>query len=226
MKFRDIRQRTRAWHLWRAEGITASQSAVILGRSPYQTAERLKQERLGLVELEDPSGKPFVRRGIEYEDRVRQGFEERHDTILLALCVESTEHPVLRASLDGLDDNQEPVELKIPTQSTYRQLLAEGEQATAYQLAWVQLQHQLYVTEARQGWLVFDPWLSGMEPLEFRVRRYDAFLHNELIPACLAFWDALRTGRAPEPDAKPNPPPIPAPVSATDSTATAGSFYF
>ncbi|MBK1630654.1 hypothetical protein CKO31_07830 [Thiohalocapsa halophila] len=211
MKILDISQRTSLWHAWRAKGITASESAVILGRSPYKTPLQLFNERIGFIKPEDPATKPCVRRGIAFEDHVRQGFEERHHTILLPLCVESTEHQVLRCSLDGLSDAGEPVELKVPTQSTYKQLIAQGEQATAYQLAWMQLQHQLYVTEARQGWLVFDPWLSGLEPLEFCVQRYDAFLCNELIPACLAFWEQLQAGQMPEPASEPT---------------TATSFYF
>jgi hypothetical protein len=73
------------------------------------------------------------------EDHVRQGFEERHDTPLLPLCVESTQEPVLRASLDGLSDDGEPVELKVPTTKTYQLLVEQREQATAYQLAWVEL---------------------------------------------------------------------------------------
>jgi putative phage-type endonuclease len=211
MQIIDLCQRTPTWQAWRAKGITASESAVILGRSPYKTNERLFAERTGQREPEDLSRKPCVQRGIAFEDKVRQGFEERHDTLLLPLCVESTEHPILRASLDGLSDAGEPVELKVPTEKTYRQLVEQGERATAYQLAWVQLQHQLFVTEAAQGWLVFDPCIRDLPPLEFPIQRYDDFLHNELIPGCLAFWEQLQAGQMPEPQSE---------------AATAPSFYF
>jgi putative phage-type endonuclease len=211
MKIIDLRQRTAVWHAWRAKGITASESAVILGRSRYKTARQLWNERIGFVKPDDPSRKPCVQRGNAFEDHVRKGFEDRHNTILLPLCVESAEHSVLRASLDGLNDDGEPAELKVPTETTYRKLVEQGEQATAYQLAWVQLQHQLFVTEAGQGWLVFDPCLPGASPLEFCIRRYDDFLRNELIPACLAFWGELRAGQMPDPDS---------------NAATAPSFYF
>jgi putative phage-type endonuclease len=194
MKIIDLRQRTAVWHAWRAKGITASESAVILGRSPYKTNERLFAERTGQREPEDLSRKSCVQRGIAFEDHVRKGFENRHNTILLPLCVESTEHAVLRASLDGLSDDGEPVELKVPTPKTYQLLTAEGEQATAYRLAWVQVQHQLYVTDASHGWLVFDPWLKDLPPLEYRIERYDDFVGNELLPAALRFWQAITFG--------------------------------
>ena len=191
MKIIDIVQRTTTWHAWRPEGVTASEAAVVLGRSPYKSRQRLFRERTGLSPAEDLSTKPCVQRGIAFEDHVRRGFEQRHDTILLPLCAESTEQPVLRCSLDGLNDDGEPVELKVPTEKTYRLVAKDGEQAIAYKLAWVQLQHQLYVTEAEQGWLVFDPWLADLSPLEFLVERNDRFIETELIPAALRFWKAI-----------------------------------
>jgi putative phage-type endonuclease len=200
MKLVPFKQRTPAWAAWRSRGITASEAPVILGRSPFKTPRRLWAERTGVVAPEDLSAKPCVQRGIALEDQVRRGFEDCHDTLLLPLCAESTEHSVLRCSLDGLNDDAEPVELKVPTEKTYRRLTQEREQATAYRLAWAQLQFQLFVTEAPRGWLVFDPCLAGFPPLEFAIARDDGFLRNALVPACLAFWQTIETGRSPEPD--------------------------
>jgi putative phage-type endonuclease len=200
MKLVPLKQRTPAWEHWRSEGVTASEAPVILGRSPYKTPWRLWAERTGVVTPEDLSGKPCVQRGIALEDQVRRAFEDRHSTLLLPLCAESTEHPVLRCSLDGLNDDGEPVELKVPTERTYRRLTQEREQATAYQLAWAQLQFQIFVTEAPRGWLVFDPCLSGSPPLEFAIARDEPFLTTALIPACLAFHKCIIDGQAPEYD--------------------------
>lgn len=41
MKIVNLSQRTPAWLAWRAQGVTASEAAVILNRSPYQTPWRL-----------------------------------------------------------------------------------------------------------------------------------------------------------------------------------------
>jgi len=198
----NVSQRSPEWHAWRAQGVTASEAAIILGRSPYKTPWRLWAERTGVTAPEDLSNNPFVQRGIQFEDQARQGFEERHGTILLPLCAESSEHPVLRASFDGLSDDNEPVELKVPSDKTYQLVATQGEQSLAYQLYWVQLQAQLYVTDASRGWLVFDPCRAGSAPLDFEVKRAEGFLRDELVPACLTFWEAVQTARAPALDPK------------------------
>lgn len=200
MKLIHLTQRTPDWQTWRSQGVTASEAPIILGRSPYKTPWLLWAERTGVRPAEDLSNNPNVQRGIAYEDQVRQGFEARHDTLLLPLCAESSEHPILRCSLDGQSNDNEPVELKVPTERTYQTLVAQEREATAYQLAWVQLQFQLYVTEAEQGWLVFDPCRPGMPSLEFAVPRDEPFIRQDLVPACLAFWEAVQRGIEPERD--------------------------
>ena len=122
----NIVQRTSEWHAWRADGVTASEAAVIIGRSPYKTPWRLWAERTGVAPTEDLSNKPCVQRGIALEDQARQSFEDRHNTLLLPLCVESQEHPILRASLDGQSDTGEPVELKVPMDRTYQLVAREA----------------------------------------------------------------------------------------------------
>ena len=200
MKIVNLSQRTPEWLQWRAQGVTASEAAIILGRSPYKTPWRLWAERSGVRPAEDLSANPFVQRGISLEDVARQGFEQRHKTLLLPLCAESDVHPELRCSLDGVSHTGEPVELKVPVLKTYEQIRDQGEQATAYQLAWVQLQFQLYVLDATHGWLVFDLCRPSSPALEFHIERDDDFLQQELVPGCLNFWTALQTGKAPPQD--------------------------
>ena len=196
----NVCQRSPEWHAWRAAGVTASEAAVILGRSPYKTQWRLWAERTGVATPEDLSRNPIVQRGIQFEDQARRGFEERHDTLLLPLCAESSEHPVLRASFDGLSDDGEPVELKVPHETTYRKVIQDGVESEPYRLSWVQVQAQLYVAGSTEGWLVFHqtPEVST----EFRITRDDAFINEVLVPACLAFWDAIETAKAPPTDPK------------------------
>ena len=49
MKIVDLSQRSPDWLRWRAQGVTASEAAVVLGRSPYKTPWRLWAERTGLA---------------------------------------------------------------------------------------------------------------------------------------------------------------------------------
>ncbi|NEV62334.1 YqaJ viral recombinase family protein [Thiorhodococcus minor] len=200
MKIVNLSQRTPDWLAWRAQGVTASEAAVILGRSPYRTPWRLWAEKTGLCLPDDLSNNPFVQRGIALEDTARQGFEERHDTLLLPVCAEHTDHPALRCSFDGLTERDEPVELKVPAQKTWDAVARGGEASLAYGLYWVQVQFQLAVAEAARGWLVFDPVRSNARALEFVIERDTAFIEQTLIPACLAFHEAVRKRQEPTPD--------------------------
>src|SRR5690606_258328 len=134
MKIIDLSQRDDLWKDWRRQGITASDAAILLGRSPYKTLWRLWAEKTGYATEEDLSGNPLVQQGIRNEDLARQAFEARHDDLLLPVCVESIKHPLMRASLDGLRENGEPVELKCPSKATWEQVCAKGEDSDAFQL--------------------------------------------------------------------------------------------
>jgi len=198
MKIVDVTQRSPEWLRWRAQGVTASEAAIVLGRSPYKTPWRLWAERTGLAREPDLSANPHVQRGVAREDRARQAFEERHGTMLLPLCGESEEHPVLRASFDGIADDGSPVELKVSAERIFAEVAAKKTEAPAFRLYWPQVQHQLLVADAEHGWLMF---YGGPERLvEFPVERDEAFLGKELIPGCLSFWEAIAKRREPTRD--------------------------
>ena len=141
-----------------------------------------------------------MQRGIQFEDQARHGFEERHDTLLLPLCAESSEHPVLRASFDGLSDDGEPVELKVPHETTYQKVIQDGIESEPYRLSWVQVQAQLYVAGSTEGWLVFHQ--RPRSPRSSGSRGMTPSSSEALVPACLAFWEAIETAKAPPADPK------------------------
>jgi putative phage-type endonuclease len=194
----DITQRTPGWHAWRNAGVSASDAAAVLGVSPYKTTWRLWAEKIGMLLPEDLSGNPIVRHGNALEDTARRGFEERHDTLLLPLCGESDSHPVIRASFDGLDDDGIPVELKVPHESTYRQVLEHGVASEAYRLYWHQVQCQIHVADAAEGWLVFHraPGIA----VDFRIPRDETFIRDTLVPRCLEFRARVAKKQEPERD--------------------------
>lgn len=195
----DLQQRTPAWLDWRAGGVSASEVAVILGRSPYKTPWRLWAEKTGLVRAEaELSSDWFRRKGTAGEDAVRVAFEDRHDTLLLALCGESEEQPLIRASFDGIDDDGRPVELKVACQAVYTEVLNLGRASTAFNLYWPQVQTQLYVSGQTLGWLVFYYGPGVM--VEFEVERDDTFIAETLLPGCLAFWDSIQHSKEPPRD--------------------------
>ncbi|MCF7990896.1 MAG: YqaJ viral recombinase family protein [Thiohalocapsa sp.] len=197
MKIVDVAQRTPEWDRWRARGITASESAVILGRSPYKTPWRLWAERTGLARPADLSRNPLVQRGNRLEDAARQWYEHAHDTVLMPICAESEQEPLLRASFDGIDDAGRPVELKVPSARTFHDVQTRGCAADAYRLYAPQVQHQLYVAGAEKGWLVF--YLDAQRQAVFEVAR-DPELIAAIVARGKAFWQAIVDGNEPEKD--------------------------
>jgi putative phage-type endonuclease len=196
MKVINVSQRSPEWRVWRSQGISASEAAIIMNRSPYKTPWRLWAEKKGLV-LEQPlENNPLIRVGLECEPHALQRFEDKHDVLLLPLCGESERYPLMRASFDGLSESHEPVEVKCPHESTFLEVVLNREQSAAYQLYWCQVQQQLLVAEAERGFLFF--YHQGQD-VEFVIERDEAFL-TQLIETAMDFWAAVKTGREPKKD--------------------------
>lgn len=187
MKIINLSQGSDEWLEWREGGVTATDATVLLGRSPYKTIWRLWAEKTGYARPEDLSANPLVKKGVENEDKARIAFEEKHDDMVLPACVQSDEDPIFRASLDGLNGDWQPVELKCPSESTWNDVCADGTNSKPYQLYYAQVQHQLMVTEASKGWLVF--WFEG-EIREFEILP-DQELIDELKLKSHEFWDQV-----------------------------------
>lgn len=196
MKIIDIAQGSTPWHAWRKQGITSTDAAVLLGRSKYKSVWRIWAEKLGKLPEEDLSQNFHVQRGIRDEDKARQVFEHKHDDLILPVCAQSEDVPIMRASLDGLSNNGEPVELKCPGEAVWKQVCTQGENAKAYQLYEPQLQHQILVTGADRGFLAF--YFQG-ELREFEVPRNESLI-QDLISKSISFWEHIEKQREPEKD--------------------------
>ncbi len=192
MKVIDLKQRTPEWHLWRNAGVTASDAPILMG-SPYKTPWRLWGEKRGLLLPEDLSGNPHVRRGIWDEPDARRRFEERHDVMLLPICAESDEEPLLRASFDGITDDGIPVELKAPTEENLREAKANGTQSDMYKRHYAQVQAQIFVSGSDKGFLSLK-WRNDW--LDWEVPRDDAFI-GQIVDAARAFWECILTAKEP-----------------------------
>lgn len=194
MKIVNLSQDGDDWLKWRREGITATDSVIILGLSPYKTVWQLWAEKTGFADVEDLSTNPNVLRGVMLEDEARQKFEERFDDLILPMCVESTTHPLIRASLDGLTSNGEPVELKCPGTKNWDDVVENGTKSNAYNLYYPQVQHQILVTEAEKGFLVF--YCPGEALVVFEIEP-DIEMHKDIVSKGEAFFEAVKTKTAP-----------------------------
>ena len=190
----NVSQRTPEWRLWRSQGISASEAAIIMNRSPYKTPWRLWAEKTGRVLEQSLDNNPLIRVGIEQEPQALQRFEDKHEVMLLPLCGESERYPLMRASFDGLSEINEPVEVKCPHESTFLDVLLNREQSAAYQVYWCQVQQQLLVADAQRGFLFF--YHQGQD-VEFVIERDEAFL-TQLIDTAMDFWSAVKSGSEPQ----------------------------
>lgn len=149
------------------------------------TPWRVWAEKTGRVTPVDLSGNPYVQYGIAHEDEARDIFMKNHTDVVMPTCGEADENRIFRASFDGLTSAGEPVEIKCPGESTLEDVLARGENSDAYQHYRWQVQWQMLVAGADQGWLVF--FLGNGKLKEFLVKRDEAMI-SELKTKCLEFW--------------------------------------
>ena len=192
MKIVDLKQRTPEWHAWRNAGVTASEAPVLMG-SPYKTPWRLWAEKRGLVLPEDLSGNPHVQRGLREEPIARRRFENRHGVLLLPICAQSSDEPILRASFDGLTDDGHPVELKAPTEAKFRDAQANGSESELYRRYYAQVQTQIYVAESDKAFLSL---IFGEEVLDLDVPRDDGCI-VQIVERARVFWECIQTGKEP-----------------------------
>lgn len=151
----DLQQGTDEWKEWRTAGVTATDAVVLAGASPYKTRWRLWAEKTGYCSEVDLSRNPLVKRGHEQEDVARQAAEAYFDDLLIPVCIQSKMWPWLRASLDGINSLDEPVELKNPSERVWNAVKTEKENSEAYKMYRIQVLHQMLVLGATRGWLVF-----------------------------------------------------------------------
>lgn len=225
MRTVNVKQRSPEWHQWRQEGVSASHIPTLTGRNPYETPWQLWAQRVGLVPEPDLSRNPHVQRGQALEDTARQFLEaigtgnapEQASeslvrevppglTTLLPVCGEFEPWPVLRASFDGLTEpdggspNGRPVEIKVPGDRVWQDLLAYGRQSRAFRMYWAQIQAQMLVASASAGFLFFYHGDGPGEQMGFPVARDESFRVQELLPAAERFWKQLQSGEEPEQD--------------------------
>lgn len=187
-------QGSEEWKIWRSEGVTATDSVVLAEASPYKTRWRLWAEKTGYCSEQDLSGNPMVRRGLEQEDVARQAAEEKMNDLLIPACVESKRWPWIRASLDGLNSANEPVELKNPSEKIWKEVQSQGEQSLPYKMYRIQVLHQMLALGSVKGWLVFH-YEGEIELFEIDA---DMATMSVMLRESLEFMRQVKEGDEPE----------------------------
>jgi putative phage-type endonuclease len=137
----EFEQSTDEWLSWRRGGIGASDAPVVMGLSPWQTDGELFLLKTG-QKAERPAN-DAMQRGKRLEPVARLAYVNHTGIDVAPVCVQSREHPWMRASLDGLSaDGRHVVEIKCPGEKDHR-LAGSGCVPEKY---YPQLQHILAVT--------------------------------------------------------------------------------
>lgn len=177
-----------AWHAARRLGIGGSDANVILGGDEEKLI-RLWQEKIGAVEPEDLSGVLPVQMGVWTEPFNRAWFQqqtgrvvERHgDTVV------STEHPFMRANLDGITD----------AGSTYfeaKHVNAFTKEEDALRKYMPQLTHCMLVCGVSKA--VLSMFLGTMKYVAIDVE-LDPLYVAQLVAAERTFWSCVETKTPP-----------------------------
>lgn len=148
----NLTQGSPEWHAHRAQYRNASETAIVLGDSPWTTPYQLWEYRTGRKVQETTSA---MARGSALEPLARQAYEALTGNIMQPLVLVEGDYS---ASLDGLSfDGELLVEIKCPVKgkaSSLWQQVSQGEIPAHYR--W-QLEHQFMVSKAQHGHLyVFD----------------------------------------------------------------------
>ena len=141
----DLEQGTPEWLAWRRKRAMASETAAVMGLSPFQSPEQIRAAKRG-------TDKTYVtaamQRGHDEEPIARQVYEDAVGEFFQPACFERGTYG---ASVDGISmDGERLLEIKSPAKgrdSDLWALVADSRLSDHYEL---QVQHQLMVTGASQ----------------------------------------------------------------------------
>ncbi|PSV28103.1 lambda-exonuclease family protein [Photobacterium sp. GB-72] len=173
------------WLEWKSTVVGASELAICLGLSPYQTAKQLFYHKTGLTPPPDLSRNPHIIRGKKLEPHARLTTENyfskklNQHCLLMPVVAISDEKSLIGASFDGINLLPDhpmfniPVELKCPGLTVWNDIQRRGRLSTHYIMYAIQVQQQIYVAGAKEGYLVFY-YQKNIKV--FHIKRDDQFL--------------------------------------------------
>lgn len=158
------------WLAYRRSRFNASESAALLGVSPWQTPYQLWLEKTGKT---DSKPNAAMLRGTELEPAARAAYEEQTGLVMQPLVLEAGRYST---SLDGMTlDGDLVLEIKCPLRGTRSDLWRDVTAGAVPKHYLVQVQHQLMVSGAQTAHLwVFD----GSRGLLHEIQRDEALMER------------------------------------------------
>ena len=140
------------WHAYRQSRRNASESAAVLGLSPWMTPYQLWLVKTGRCETRVTQA---MQRGTDLEPLARAAYEEQTGLVMQPLVLEADGYS---ASLDGMTlEGDLVLEIKCPLRGTRSDLWQDVQSGQVPAYYGIQVQHQLMVSGADLAHLwVFD----------------------------------------------------------------------
>ena len=182
MKRIDLEQGSQEWLDWRRGKRMASETAAVMGVSPYQSASQIRAAKQG-------RDKTFVtaamQRGHDEEPRARAAYEEASGTLYQPGVFEDGDYG---ASADGITmEGDQLLEIKTPAKGKESERWREVESGFISDYDLAQVQHQMMVTGAAD--CVFMVW-DGEHYVSVLVPRDEAYFER-IREAWDAFWPTI-----------------------------------
>lgn len=148
----QLSQGSPQWHAYRLSRRNASESAAVLGLSPWMTPYQLWLVKTGRFETKVTQA---MQRGTDMEPLARTAYEEQTGLIMQPLVLEAGDYS---ASLDGMTlEGDLLLEIKCPLRGTRSDLWQDVQDGLVPEHYAIQVQHQLMVASANLAHLwVFD----------------------------------------------------------------------
>jgi putative phage-type endonuclease len=192
-------------HAVRASGIGSSDAAVIMGASPWKTPSRLYREKRGEADQDPENDAMFFGQLLEDDVAVAYVRATGNDAIERdQITRRMPGHPYIMAhcdyvELDHMGRVQRVIEIKTTSADAYERG-DWGPSGTTQipRLVWVQVQHQLMVTDCPVADVAV--MIGGQRVAVYRDIPADREFHEALLAACAEFWRRVQEGDAPPVD--------------------------
>lgn len=185
------------WLEWRRKGIGGSDSASILGISPYRSVVEIWKDKLGASQVRE-SESEFTHFGTVLEDVVRKEFELRTGLRVRKnnFLLQSDDYPFMIADLDGVIRNEDGScsIFEAKTASAYKKEEWETGVPDEY---YCQIQHYMAVTGYKSTYIC--ALVGGNSFYIHFVERDEAYIRN-MIEKEREFWDCVVNKRRPAVD--------------------------
>lgn len=170
----NFEQGSEEWLNWRRSLLTATDAAILLGKSPYVTPYQGWQRKLGLIP--EQKSTPAMERGHRDEPVARELFIKEYGINMIPCCVESETHPFIGASLDGISSCGEYI-LEVKSQRPVDKIP---------EMHMLQIQHQLLNTDGIAKKAFYVSHWDGINKT-FEVYP-DSEWQKEYLPKAKEFW--------------------------------------